>query len=203
MYEAAVLGTMLLMVVSAADYIRRAWIRETRPALATWILLTIMISLTWWMYWQSPHRSWTGNIGVNAAVINCASILVGVLAANLRYRTLLVAFDEVQKWCLVGGLGIVAFWSITDQPFTSYVLMQCLALVAYIATVKRLWRATQSTEPMFFWVATVLANLCAIYPAWVKHDLFAWIYLARAVPSTMLVIYLIARIKKKMLPTTV
>ena len=177
-------------------------IRENRPALATWILLTIMISLTWWMYWQSPRRSWTGNIGVNAAMINYAGILIGVLAANIRYHTLLVAFDAVQKWCLA-RVGIVMFWSITDQPLTSYVLMQCLALIAYVATVKRLWRASQSTEPMFFWVATILANLCAIYPAWVKHDLFAWIYLARAVPSTMLVIYLIARIKKKMLLTTV
>lgn len=198
MYEVAVLATVILTAVSAADYIRRAWTRETNPALATWVLLQIMIGLTCWMYWQSPRRSWTANIGVNVGAASCLGILLAVLASNIRYGTLNVAFDAVQKWCLAGGALIVAFWSVTKQPLHSYVLVQCLALVAYAATMKRLWRAERSTEPLFFWVATLLANLCALYPAWARNDPFAWIYLARTVPSTTLVVYLIIRVKRKM-----
>ena len=198
MYEFAVLGTVVLMLVSAVDYVRRAWIRETNPVLATWILMTVVMSLSFWMYWESPRKSWTANIGVTAGLVNIALILIGVIATNIRYGTLKVAFDKVQKWCLAGGAGVVVFWSMTNQPLISYVLVQCIALIGYFATVKRLLKAERSTEPLCMWVAILVANLCALYPAWVRNDPFSWIYLGRALPSTTLVICLIIRIKKRM-----
>ena len=109
MYEAAVLGTIVLMVVAAVDYIRRAWIRETTPVPATWILIVVTMALSFWMYWHSPRKSWTANIGNAAALVNTSAILLGVIAANIRYGTLRVAFDRVQKWCLAGGAGVVMF----------------------------------------------------------------------------------------------
>jgi hypothetical protein len=160
--------------------------------------MATMMGLSFWMYWESPHKSWTANIGVTAGVMNAAIILLGVIAANIRYSTFTLVFDKVQAWCLTGGGGIVVFWFLTDQPLVSYVLVQCIALVAYFATVKRLWSAEHSTEPYFLWVVVLLANLCAIYPALVRDDLFSWIYLGRALPSVLFVIYLIARIKRRM-----
>lgn len=198
MYEAAVLGTVVLMLVSAVDYVRRAWIRETNPVPASWILIVVTMGLSFWMYWQSPKRSWTGNIALTSALVNTSIILTGVIATNIRYGTLKVAFDRTQKWCLASGVGIVAFWLITDSPLISYILVQCIALIAYFATMKRLWKAGRSTEPLFLWIAAFCAMLFAIYPALVKNDLFSWIYLGRTVPSTALMIYSILRIKRKM-----
>lgn len=198
MYEAAVIVTVILMTVSAVDYVRRAWIRETSPVLATWILATTMIGLSFWMYWGSPSRSWTANIGVTTAFANIGAILVGVIATNIRDGTLRVAFDRVQRWCLAFGAAVVVFWSITDQPLIAYALVQVIGIIAYIATIRRLWGAERSTEPLFLWASVFLASLCSIYPAWVKGDPFAWIYLARAVPSTALIVVMIARIKRRM-----
>lgn len=203
MYEAAVLGTIILMLVSSVDYVRRAWIRETNPVLASWILVVATMALSFWMYWQSPKRSWTGNIALTSALMNTSIILTGVIAANIRYGTLKVAFDKTQKWCLASGAVITALWLVTDSPLISYVLVQCIALIAYFAIVKRLMKAERSTEPLSLWVAVLLATLCAIYPAWVKNDLFSWIYLARAVPSTTLMVCLIARIKHRMHQTQI
>ncbi len=197
MYETAVLVTTVLMIVAAADYVRRAWIRKTDPVPATWILMMAMIGLSFWMYWHSPHRSWTANIAVSTAVINIAMILAGVLWVNLRHGTLRVAFDNVQKWCLVSGAIIVVFWLLTNQPLVAYTLVQCIALVAYFATVKRLLRAERCSEPLLLWSAVLGANLCAVYPALVQHDVFAWIYLARAIPSTIFMVYLIARAQRR------
>ncbi len=197
MYEAAVVMTIILMVVAAVDYVRRAWKKETSPVPATWILMMTMMGLSCWMYLESPRRSWTGNIGVTMGVVNVAMILIGVVATNIRYHTLHVAFDRVQKICLASGGAVVLFWFLTKQPLVSYALVQGIALIAYAATVKRLWKAERSTEPLFFWASMLLASLSATYPALVKHDPFAWIYLGRAVPSTMGMIYLIARIKRK------
>ncbi|HLD06050.1 MAG TPA: hypothetical protein VJC16_00765 [Candidatus Nanoarchaeia archaeon] len=197
MYDATVLASAALAIAAGCDYVRRAWIRETHPVPATWILMLVMFGLQFWMYWESPYRSWTANIGVTAGGTNILIIFLGVIAANIRFGTLSIAFDRTQRWCLTAGAGVVVFWSITDQPLLSYVLVQCIALVAYFATVKRLWNAPSSTEPALFWWAILLASLCALYPAWAKHDPFSWIYLSRVVPSTVLVIFLIRRTKGK------
>lgn len=198
MYEAAVLGTVVLMMVSAVDYVRRAWIRETNPVPASWILIVVTMALSFSMYWQSPKKSWTGNIALTSALVNTSIIFIGVIATNIRYGTLKVAFDKTQKWCLASGVGIMVFWMIMKSPLISYILVQCIVLVAYFATAKRLWKAERSTEPLFLWIAAFCANLCAIYPALVKNDPFTWIYIGRVVPSTLFVIYLIARIKRRM-----
>ncbi|MFA5127106.1 MAG: hypothetical protein WC465_03875 [Patescibacteria group bacterium] len=198
MYEIAVLGTVVLMLVSATDYVRRAWIGTSQPVPATWILMMVVMGLSCFMYWDSPKRSFTANIGVTAGVVNIAIILTGVIAANIHHGTLKVAFDRTQKWCLVAGAGVTIFWLFTKQPLIAYTLVQCIALIAYFATVKKLLKAKRSTEPIFIWAVVLCANLCALYPAWVKNDLFSWIYLARAVPSSALVLYLILRIKRRM-----
>ncbi len=198
MYEFMVLATVVLMMISALDYVRCAWAGKSHPVPATWILMLVVMGLSFWMYWESPRRSWTSNIAVTAGLANIIIILSGVIAANIRYGTLRVAFDTVQRRCLAGGAVVVAFWFLTNELLIAYVLVQCIALIAYAATVKRLWRAENSTEPIFVWVAVFLATICSLYPAWVKNDPFAWIYLARAVPSTGFVIFLILRIKKRL-----
>lgn len=199
MYELAVVVTVLLTIAAAADYVRRAWIRQTNPVPATWILMLVVMGLSFAMYWSSPQRSWTANIGVVAAFANVIVILTGVIATNIRHATLSVAFDRTQRRCLFFGALVAIFWTITREPLVAYVLVQGIALTAYFATVKRLWTATSTTEPMIFWIIMFLAGSCALYPAWIKQDVFAWIYLARGLPSTLFVIYLIWRIKSKQL----
>lgn len=194
-YEISVLLTVSLMVVAAINYVRCTWARKIKPVLATWILIVVTMALSFWMYWVSPWKSWTANVGIIAALVNTSIILTGVIATNVRYGTLRVAFDKTQKWCLTSGAGVVVFWSLTDQPLSSYILVQCIALIGYFATMKQLWKAEFSTEPLFVWIAVLLASICALYPAWVKSDPFAWIFLGRAIPSTAIMIYLIARIR--------
>ncbi len=199
MYEVVVWMTAILAVLLAMDYVRRAWIRETNPTPATWILMMVVMGLSYWMYWKSPEKSWGANIGLTSGVINVAIILAGVIATRIHLGTLKeTVFDTVQKWCLVGGAAVAVFWFFTDRPLLSYVLVQCIAVIAYIATAQRLWKAKRSTEPLVLWVGMCIGSLCALYPAWVKQDPFAWIYLTRAIPSTILMVYLITRIKKKM-----
>lgn len=197
-YELSVIIVAVLMVVSAFDYARRAWIRETDPVPATWVLMMTMMGLSFWMYWHSSRMSWTSNIGVTAGIVNVAIILTAVLATNAYHGTLRVAFDKTQKRCLLGGLAVLFFWAVTDQPLVSYILVQCIALIAYYATIKRLRKAERTTEPLFLWVSAFLGGLCALYPAWVNNDLFSWIYLGRGIPSTAYIIYLIVEIRGKM-----
>lgn len=200
MYELSVVATVILMIVAAADYVRCAWSRKTSPVPATWILIVVGMTLSFWMYWVSPSKSWTGNIGVISALVNTSIILSGVIVTNIRYGTLRVSFDKVQKWCLAGGVGVVVFWYFTDRPLVAYTLVQVIILIGYFTTARRLWSADRCTEPLFVWVAVLIGSVTALYPAWVRSDIFAWIFLARAIPATGLLIFLIARSKKKRIP---
>ena len=186
-----------MMLISAVVYVYQTATHKAHPVPATWVLMLVVLGLSFWMYWTSPRKSWTGNIAVTSGLVNIIIILAGVIATNVRDRTLSVAFDKVQKYCLLAGGVVVVFWAITREPLIAYILVQVIALIAYLATVKRLWRAEKSTEPVFIWVAVLIACLCAIYPAWIKNDTFAWIYLGRAVPSTSFVVVLILRIKHR------
>ncbi len=195
-----VLVTILLKVVSSIHYVYCAWTRRTSPVPATWILLLTTMALSLWMYWHSENKSWTANIGLMAAFGSTVCIFVGVIASHIRHKTLVVTFNRVQKGCLMAGALIVLFWTFTRQPLISYVLVQCIALVGYFATVQKLRSVTSSTEPLFLWVCVLLSGLSALYPAWVKSDVFACIYLGRAIPSTVLMVLLIAKIKTNSAP---
>ena len=199
MYEVSVFVTATLLIVSGVFYAYYAWIGKTDPVLATWILMAVVTGLSLWMYWESPHKSWTGNIALTSGSVNIVTILFGVTAAHLRRGTLRIAFDVTQKWCLIGGVAIVPLWWITNNSLVSYVLVQLISIVAILATAERLWNSERNSEPLFIWVVAFFAMMCAIYPAWVKHDTFSWIYLGRAIPSTVLIIYLIVRIERKVL----
>ncbi len=197
LYGAMVVGTVVMMIVSAFYYVWLTWHGVTKPVLATWILMLVVISLSFIMYWSNPNKSWTANIAVVAGVFNISTILIGVLVTNIRNHTLNVAFDTVQKWCLFSGAVIVVFWMITKDALISYGLVQSIALIAYFATVKKLLKAKECTESLVVWGAVLLATLCAVYPAWVNNDIFSWIYLGRAVPSTSGLMFLIWRVKKR------
>lgn len=175
---------------------RLTWTRKISPVPATWILIVATMALSFWMYRKSPETSWTGNIGLLSALLNTSTILSGVILANLRDRSLRVAFDRFQFWCLASGGMVVVFWSFTKDPLTSYILVQAIALFGYLATFRKLWRARGFSEPLFLWISVFLACLSAIYPAWARDDLFAQIFLVRAVPSTALMVFLIWRAKR-------
>lgn len=197
MYELFVSLAAVLLLVSSIHYAWLAWEGKTQPVLATWVLMMVMMSLSCWMYFESPNPSWTANINVTAGVVNLAINLLGVTAGHIRRGTLHVAFDPVQKICIMGGVLVVALWFITKEPRTMYLLVQVIAVIGLFGTAHRLWHAVGSTEPLFLWVAVFLAGLCSIYPAAVRNDEFAQIYLVRAIPSVILVLWLIMRAKRR------
>lgn len=189
-------------VISSLIYAVQTWKGKVDPAPATWILMHVVFILSFWMYWHGSDNGsdkiLTKNIGLTVGLINCAVICWAVIITNWIKGTLRVAFSRTQKRCLLAGAGVVVFWALTNHPITSYVLVQCIALVAYLATVAKLRQATKTVEPYYIWVAALLVALCAIYPAWVHESVYSWIYLGRAIPSTIFLIVLIARIKRRM-----
>lgn len=191
MYKFAVFTSMFLLVSAAIDYVRRAWIKQTSPTLATWILLWVMMILSCTMYWLNPQHTLTGNIGVIGNVINTTTVLCGLIVINLKHQTFKVAFNRFQVGCLIAGGMMAGLWFVTRNPLISYILLQLIGVLAYSVTVYRLLKTKQSSEPLIFWVICFFGNLCAAYPGWVKDDLYAQIYLGRVIPTVGTLIVLI------------
>jgi len=183
----------------AVYYVHCALGGKAKPVIATWILMMVMMGLSVWTYAHSPSKSLTANIGIIAGAVNVFMILTGVVWMNIRRGVSLRAtFDLIQILCLLGGVGVFVFWVVTESHLISYIAIQAIALLAYAATVNKLRKAHTITEPLLFWIAMLVAGLSAIYPAVVRQDVFAAIYLIRAVPSTGIVIYLIWKIQRRM-----
>jgi hypothetical protein len=186
--------TSILFLLSAYDYVRRAWRRESSPTLATWILMVLVMGLSLNMYLDKPQTTLTGNIGLVAAFINLVLILIGVTVVAIREHTLTLMFNRVQLICLGLAAIVTVLWFVADAPLLSYTLAQLIAVIAYIATIVRQWgRTATKPEPLLLWWCVLLANISAIYPAVVDPNAFAWIYLGRAIPSTSILIYVIYR----------
>ena len=192
-----VLATVVLYSLSAVRYVQLAWRRKIDPVPATWVLMFVVFALSCWMYWKSPNHSFAGNIGNIAGFFNICLIVCGVVGRHVRDNTLRVAFNPFQKKCLAAGGLIVVFWLFTRNSQIAYLLTQVIALVAYTPTVVRLWTADRNTESLFLWGIVFVACLTALYPAVLLHDKLAWIYLGRAIPSTLVVIVLILRLTRR------
>lgn len=203
-YILTVFIAALLSTGSGVIYAGWIWRRKTDSAPATWVLMFVMMGMASWMYLTSPRHSLTGNIGLLAAAVNTTAILVAMLARRSLDGTLgELAFNNVQRFCLGSGVVIVAGWLVAKQShtFIAYCLVQLLGVVAYAATVHRLWRATATTERYMLWVCGFLGCLAALYPAIVRRDIYSGIYLLRAIPSTLGMILLLWRVKRRMVTT--
>lgn len=203
-YNIAVFLAALLSTGSGVVYACWIWRRQTGSAPATWVLMFIMMTLASWMYLTSPRHSLTGNVGLLAAAVNTTAILSAMLARRWLDGTLgELAFNWVQRFCLGSGALIVAGWLIAKQSntFVAYCLVQLLGVVAYAATVHKLWRATETSERYLLWVCGLLGCLAALYPAITRNDLYSKIYLLRAIPCTLGMILLLWRIKRRMATT--
>lgn len=201
MYTACWVLVASLLIISGLHYVYMALARKSDPVPATWIMMSTSMTLACIMYLLSPNRSFTRNISVTAGVVNVNTILLGVLYSKWRQGNLRVSFDLLQIFCLKLSVVVAFFWAVTvgRYPLTAYVGVQVIALIGYVGTVRKLWVANGSTEPLFLWVSVFVACCLSIYPAFMgQHvDRFACVYLVRALPSTIFVIWLIQRAKRR------
>jgi len=183
--------TVVVLIVSAIWYSRRIWNADAIPVVTTFILMTVVLGLSYVMYWDKPGASWTGNPGNLSGLINVFIVTTVLTVRHVKDGTFALAFNKLQKWCLALGGLIVVGWLVTDNPTMSYLLMQTLALVAYTPTVVRLIRDKNPKDSNILWGSILLATILSIQPSLERGDVLGVIYILRALPSTLIVVGLI------------
>ena len=74
-------------------------------------------------------------------------------------------------------------------------LVQGLMIIAYAPTVKRLWYSDRNTESFAIWGAFFGSSLLGLYLAVSGKDWLATAYVARALVSVAIVLFLMIRLE--------
>jgi hypothetical protein len=177
---------------------------KVRPVLASWIVLSGTMTLSFATYWTSPRHSLISNASNAASVFSTLAILVTVWWLNLRNGGS-IQFSRFQKWCLgISGL-IAAFWvaivwGLHGTGIVPNILTQILMIVGYVVTAEKIWHATKNTESLFTWSCIMIASAIALYTAIVSSDILALVYATRATVASATIVWLMYRIERRTAP---
>jgi hypothetical protein len=199
MYLITVWLAAIIMMAGSFWYCYQILREEVQPPPATFIIVSCTFPLGFYMYTQTPGWSFAANIGLATAVAS-AWVTTATLIGKLLYeKKLQVELTVFQRITVGTSFLVLIFWAITNDPFTAYVLLQVSALIGYIPVIQKLWGAKRNHDSIIFWGSLFFSTLVGCYAAYEKNDIQSWIYIGRALPSTLavLVLMLIAESKQK------
>ena len=130
MKNIAGLLTFLSLMGAMGWYCPLILCRRVNPAPATWIIGTIAMNLAMVSYHAIPGRTLIENVTLYVAAFEI-TIVLGVFAVVLwRSGEFRVAFDCMQKSCLVVMVVVVIYWSFNkEQSNVTFWTMQTLTYV--------------------------------------------------------------------------
>jgi hypothetical protein len=193
-YQISVWLSSSILMLGTFYYCRQISRGLVSPPLATFIIASITFTLALFIYTRKPSWSFSANIGLTTAFASAWTVCTYLIAKLLREKRLLLSINNWQKFSLLSAIAIFVLWVLTDNAFVCYVLLQVAALIAYTPVIQKLWNG--GSDSLVFWCSLLLSSLVASYAAYTRNDLEAWIYILRAVPSTLLVVGLILKNRK-------
>lgn len=195
-YQISVWITAIIMMAGSFYYCGEIKKGVVSPPPATFIIAAGTFSLSLFMYSRKPDWSFSANIGLTSAFLSAWTVCIYLTVKLLKEEKFFLSINLWQKFALISASAVFVIWIITDNAFVSYVLLQLAALIAYTPVIQKLWNAKKNSESIVFWSSLMLSSLVASYAAYERNDTEAWIYIFRAVPSILLVIILILRVKR-------
>ncbi len=197
MYFISVWTASIIMMVGSFWYCYQILREKVHPPPATFIILSFTFPLAFYMYTQNPGWSFTANIGLTTSIASVWVVAAFLLTKLSFQKKLHIEVNLFQRITILVSLLILVFWFITKDQLISYVLLQVSALIGYIPVIKNLWKAERNRDSIIFWGSLFLSTCVASYAAYERNDVQSWIYIARAIPSTMTVLLLMNRIELK------
>lgn len=160
-----------LVMAAFVPYARAILRKETKPAIASWIIWGMLDYITFVAMWKQGV--------VNGQILGaCTGVLVIVLLA-FRHGT--AGWGKLDTFCLIGGFSGIGIWLTLDSPFLGMVASLFVVFTASIPTFVNGWKHPENENKMgwlLFWLS------CFPAIAGVK----AWMIVDLAQPVTFLVI---------------
>lgn len=195
MYLISVCTASVILMAGSFWYCYQILREEVHPPPATFIILSFTFPLALYLYTQKPDWSFSANIGLTVGVVSVWVVSVFLIAKLFIQKKLSIEVNLFQRITILVSLIILLFWFITKDQLTAYILLQISALVSYIPVIKNLWNAEKNRDSIMFWGSLFLSTCVASYAAYERNDIQSWIYIIRAIPSTMVVLLMMIRIE--------
>ena len=188
--------TVILLIGSAIWYSILTILGEIQPVVATFIMALVYFSISEATYW-SKHRSasiWN-NMAMHAGFVNVILATIVVIGTALWKGNFIADFNSFHYLCLGLSTVILIIWKLTKNHTLSFLLIQLVAVIAYLPMFSRVLTAEIQTESNVMWIAILLASITAIPKVWKGYkeqkDWLGFIYIGRVIPINLILVYLV------------
>ena len=172
--------------------------RRVNPAPATWIIGCLATNLAMVSYHAIPGRTLIENVTLYAAAFEI-TIVLGVLAMVLwRSGEFKVAFDWMQKSCLVVMMVAVVYWAFNkEQSNVTFWTTQTLLVVAYIATIAKAIQQRTAFDSIGNWSFIFAGSVIGTIPAVMMASPYGIANSIRAVVASGITVFVLVYFDKR------
>ncbi|MFO0718827.1 MAG: hypothetical protein U0522_02280 [Candidatus Paceibacterota bacterium] len=197
------MSSAVLMVIGSVwqVYVAIRYPKKVRPTLASWIIFSTTLTLSFVTYWTTKERNLVSNAANASAMVGALIVFLGALAMHIRSGNKL-AFSRFQKGSLtcaslIALVWVVMVWGLGYSGLVPNILTQVLMIIGYCVTADKVWRATSTSESFFLWWCIFASSMLGLVPACARLDALAILYATRATVCTGLLLILLYRIKSR------
>ena len=198
MKNAAGLLTFLSLMGAMGWYCPLILRRRVNPAPATWIIGCFAMNLAMISYHAIPGRTLIENVTLYAAAFEI-TIVLGLLAVVLwRSGEFKVAFDWMQKLCLVVMVVAVVYWAFNkEQSNVTFWTTQTLLFVAYIATIAKAIQRRTAFDSIGNWSFIFAGSVIGTIPAVMMASPYGSANSIRAVVASGITVFVLVYFDKR------
>lgn len=133
---------VLIAIAGYIPYIRDAYKKRVKPHPYTWLVWSIVTSITFF-----------GQLAKGAGVGVLPTLVSGLFSIGIFFYSLRNGFKNIAKvdhlYLVVALLGLIP-WVFTDDPTISVIIAVGIDIVAFMPTIRKTWRNPKSETPVLY-----------------------------------------------------
>ena len=190
--------TFLLLILSMVWYGPLILRRRVKPAIATWIILFLAMNLATISYHAIPDRTLIENVTLYASALEITIIFILLVVVLWRSGEFKVAFDWMQKLCIVVMVMVVIYWAFNSgQSHVTFWATQTLLVVAYIATIAKAVQLRTAFDSIGSWSFIFASSIVGTIPAIMLTSHYGVANSIRAIVSSGITVAVLVYYDKK------
>lgn len=177
----------LIMVIFASWYAYKIYRGIIKPALSTWLIMMLSVTLSIITYLISSGFNYLG------AALNFGDVLTGIiiLSTILLTQKFSLRFRPFEKWYLMASGVMVVFWILSHNAFVSNLLIQVLLIISYLPTIQKFIAEKKNTESLSAWSISLSASMVSLFSSFASGNILSIIYVFRSIVMTGIVMSLV------------
>lgn len=174
MKEFSIISVSIITVLLTIKYISQLIKKQTKPALAMWIMFLVAVGMSMVTYLAEGNYGFLDNIQNTVDLFYVAAITASILIFGDK-NSKISRFD---LGCLGAVLLIVVFWIFTQNHLVTNFLIQSILVIAYFPVVQRMLKTRENNESFIIWLGMLIAPVLSLLSS---KGLLATVYSVRAI----------------------